>query len=63
MNDKRFQDETLSNKADAAFQRAAKKVILLAEQTSTPVLVWEKNRIQEIPEDRFKALLVDAKLK
>jgi len=32
-------------KADAAFREAAVKVIELARQTGTPVIVWENGRI------------------
>ena len=62
MDEQRIQDVPLSKKADAAFRQAAKKVILLAAQTGTPVLVWEENRIQEIPEDQFKKMLAEAQL-
>jgi hypothetical protein len=62
MDEQRIQHDPLSKKADAAFRQAAKKVILLAAQTATPVLVWEENRIQEIPESQFKRMLAEAQL-
>ncbi|MBW1804625.1 MAG: hypothetical protein JRJ85_28340 [Deltaproteobacteria bacterium] len=62
MNDQRSENAPLSEKADAAFRQAAKKVILQAAQTATPVIIWEENRIQEIPEDKFKMLLTEAQL-
>jgi hypothetical protein len=39
--------DTLKEKADAALQEAATKVIELARQTGTPVIVWEDGRIVE----------------
>ena len=39
--------DTLIEKADAAFREAAAKVIELARQTGTPVIVWEDGRIVE----------------
>ena len=53
MNQKRSQDAALSMKAEAAFRQAAQKVIQLARQTGTPVVVWEKGHIAEIPVDRI----------
>ena len=40
-------DDTLTEKANAAFQQAAAKVIERARQTGTPVIVWEKGQIIE----------------
>jgi hypothetical protein len=37
--------DTLTEKADAAFREAAVKVIELARQTGTPVIVWENGRL------------------
>jgi len=39
--------DTLTEKADAAFRQAAAKVVELARQTRTPVIVWEDGRIVE----------------
>jgi len=55
MNDKKAKNIPLSSKADAAFQQAAKKVIQQARQTNTPVVIWEENRIKEIPGDQIEA--------
>lgn len=41
-------DERPTQLADAAFLQAAKKVIDLAEQTGTPVVVWEDGKIAKI---------------
>lgn len=59
MNDLRLEDVPLTIKADAAFRQAAKKVILQAEQTATPVIIWKENRIQEIPVDQLKRILME----
>jgi len=39
--------DTLTEMADAAFRQAAAKVVELARQTGTPVIVWENGRIVE----------------
>ncbi len=44
-------------KADAAFQQAARKVILKAKQTNTPIIVWEDSRIKEVPAADMEARL------
>jgi murein DD-endopeptidase MepM/ murein hydrolase activator NlpD len=46
MTKKQFDRET--QLANAAFLQAAKKVIDLAEQTGTPVVVWEDGKIAKI---------------
>ncbi len=48
IHDKDRQD-SLSAKADAAFEQVAQKVIQRAKQTGTPVVVWKEGRIEEIP--------------
>jgi hypothetical protein len=57
MNDKKAKDSPLSSKADAAFRQAVKKVIQQARQTNTPVVIWEENRIKEIPGDQLGATI------
>ena len=61
MNDKKANDISLSSKADATFQQAIKKVIQQARQTNTPVVIWEKNRIKEIPGDQVETTIGTAK--
>ena len=39
-------DQSISMKADAAFRRAAAKVVQLARQTGTPVIIWDNDRGQ-----------------
>ena len=53
MNEKYVQDMPLLSKADAAFRQAAKKIIQLARQTHTPVVVWKEGHIKEIPGEEF----------
>ena len=44
--------DTLTEQADAAFRQAAAKVVNLARQTGTPVIVWEGGRIvQKSPDE------------
>jgi hypothetical protein len=44
-------EHPLTSKIRGAFHRAARKVVRLAKQTGTPVIVWEDGRIREIPCD------------
>ncbi len=54
MEEKQYQNASLSSKADAAFRQAAEKIIQRARQTSTPVVIWEEGRVKEIPCDKIK---------
>ncbi len=40
-------DDTLTEKANAAFRQAAAKVIERARQTGAPVIVWEEGQVIE----------------
>ena len=40
-------DDSLTEKANAAFRQAAAKVIERARQTGTPIIVWEEGRVIE----------------
>ena len=42
-------DPSLTTLADAAFRRAATKVVRRAQQTGTPLIVWAHDRVQTIP--------------
>jgi hypothetical protein len=44
-------DESLTAKIDAAFRQAAAKVVRLARQTGTPIIVWERDGIRAISPD------------
>jgi hypothetical protein len=48
MTDKPKRNGTLSDKAKAAFEQAAAKVIERAKQTGTPIIVWKDNRVTEL---------------
>ena len=39
---------SMADKANAAFERAAAKVIERARQTGTPVVVWEDDHVSEL---------------
>ena len=41
-------DQPLTKLADAAFQQAARKVIERAEESGTPVIVWEDEEVKEV---------------
>jgi hypothetical protein len=41
-------DQPLTRLADAAFQQAARRVIERAEETGTPVIVWEHEALTEV---------------
>jgi hypothetical protein len=49
-------DSTLSEKVDAAFRQAAVKVLRLARQTGTPVIIWDNGRVRAASPDEFKHL-------
>jgi DhnA family fructose-bisphosphate aldolase class Ia len=53
----------LSSKAEAAFLRAAARVIERARQTGTPVVVWREGRVEEIPCERLQATMVKRRSK
>lgn len=48
MIDAKKPEQTLTEKANAAFQEAADDVIQRAKQTGTPIVVWEDNQIKEL---------------
>lgn len=45
---KKTTDSPLTKLADAAFKKAAQKVVERAESTGTPVIVWQNNRIRKL---------------
>ena len=45
---KKQSDQPMTKLADAAFQRAAEKVIERAEDAGTPVIVWENEEVTEV---------------
>ena len=44
---KKVTEQPLTKLANAAFRQAARKVIQRAEESGTPVIVWEEGRVQE----------------
>ena len=40
---------SLTEKADAAFEQASRKVIERARQTNTPIVIWKDGRVEQIP--------------
>jgi nicotinamidase-related amidase len=51
-------DQTRTNgsmldKANAAFEQAAAKVIERARQTGTPVVVWQDDHVKEVTPEQF----------
>jgi ABC-type sugar transport system substrate-binding protein len=45
---KKQSDQRMTKLADAAFRRAAQKVIERAEDAGTPVIVWENEEVTEL---------------
>jgi hypothetical protein len=45
---KTITDASLTKLAEAAFKRAARKVLERAKSTGTPVIVWENNHIRKL---------------
>lgn len=45
---KKITDETLTKLAEAAFEQASRKVVERAEQSGTPVIVWEDEAVKEV---------------
>jgi hypothetical protein len=62
MNAKKEDEDTLAWKADAAFRKAAFKVIQRAKQTGTPVVIWEDGEIKEIPPEEIECRMIAEKL-
>lgn len=55
MNNESEKDSLTVEKVDAAFLQAARKVIQVARQTGTPIVVWEEGHVKEISADRVEA--------
>ncbi len=52
---KKAPDQPLQELADAAFKKAAKKVIEQAAESGTPVIVWENDAIQAVEPRKAQA--------
>jgi ABC-type sugar transport system substrate-binding protein len=58
---KKTTDQPLTKLADAAFEQAAQKVIERAQQSGTPVILWEDEAVKEVePQQRWNAELSKA---
>ncbi len=53
---KKTTDQLLTKLADAAFEQAAQKVIERAEQSGTPVIVWEDGAVKEVEPQQDRAI-------
>lgn len=49
---KKTNKQPLTKLADAAFEQAAQKVIERAEESGTPVIVWEEDAVKEVEPHR-----------
>ena len=54
MSRRKGKKSSLTAKAEAAFKQAARKVVEVAKQTGTPIIVWRDGRIVKIPAGEFK---------
>ncbi len=50
-------EPSLNTKIEAAFRQAARKVVRVAKQTGTPVIIWKDGRVCEIPCDKLEEAL------
>lgn len=53
MTENHQDNESLTDKANAAFRKVATKVVEIARQTGTPVIVWKDGRVQEVSPDQI----------
>lgn len=44
---------SLRDQADAAFRRAAIKVVERAKQTGTSVVIWQDGQVKHVPPEEF----------
>jgi hypothetical protein len=52
-------DQSLTAKADAAFRQAAAKVVRIARQTGTSIIVWDRGGIRAISPDEAEKRMAD----
>jgi hypothetical protein len=55
MTDQEKRNGSMLDKANAAFEQAAVKLIERARQTRTPIVVWDDGKVKEIAVDEFEA--------
>ncbi len=49
---------SLTEKVEAAFDQASRKVIRRTQQSGTPIVVWKNGQIKEIPVKQAERALV-----
>jgi hypothetical protein len=54
MSKKNIEKMTMAEKADAAMLFASAKVIQVAKQTGTPVIIWKDGQVKEIPPEQLE---------
>ncbi len=54
------QERNLTECAQAGFLAAAKDAMRVAQQTGTPVIVWENGQVRKIACDQLDALATEA---
>jgi hypothetical protein len=62
MKDEEGRNAGLTSKAAAAFLLATRKVIQIARQTGTPIIVWEEGRVKEIPADQVELAKIEREI-
>ena len=54
---KKVKEQSLGKLADAAFRQAAEKAIERAEQTGTPVILWDGQAVKAVSPRKARSLL------
>jgi hypothetical protein len=57
MNDKLDKDTLMAKKVDSAIRQAALKVLEMAKQTHTSVVIWERDQIKEVSPEEMEMRL------
>jgi len=57
MNDTLDKDTLMAEKVDSAIRQAAQKVLEMAKQTHTSVVIWEHDQIKEVPPEEMEMRL------
>ncbi|MDZ4819998.1 MAG: hypothetical protein SGJ20_13595 [Planctomycetota bacterium] len=53
MTDRAKHNGTTMEQVNAAFKQVAIRVVKVAKQTGTPVIIWEDGQIKRIPAEEF----------
>jgi hypothetical protein len=56
MKEKKTRRTSLASKVEAAFREAAKKVILKAKQTDTPIIIWKEGRVAAVSVEKIESV-------